>query len=65
MSVNNYLDDKDPEIIKAVMDKGIISFIKIYNSFCRHCRKLAQENSERPFQDYCNICRKKIERILS
>ena len=54
----------------SIMDKlahkpmQVLKFQKVFNNFCRDCKKLAFANSHRPMKEYCDKCQKKIRRIL-
>lgn len=61
---NDYLDSKDPELVKAVLNKGPRAFMTIYNRLCRKCKPKAQKNPEMPFENYCDVCQRMITKVL-
>lgn len=61
--IDNYLDQQDPELVKAVMARPK-TFITIYNRMCRKCKQLVHIDSKRPMDDYCIKCKMMMRKIL-
>ena len=44
--------------------KGRRKIIKMYKSFCVDCQLKAKIRPNRPYEDYCDICREKAKTVL-
>lgn len=63
----NKLDDLNKDLLERVSRKPwlVHKLIRVFNSMCEPCKKLAKEKTTRPLSDYCVDCQIKVTKQLN